>query len=90
METLKVACPRCGNIDAFTQLKSKLSFASLLGESCTACDHEVSFADVSDMRRRLAQAIGFGSDVIAVSAYSLRHLSAKATGRSRVRLLSGL
>lgn len=90
METLKVACPHCGSIDAFARLKSSLSFASLLGESCTACDHEVSFADVNDMRRRLAQAIGFGSDVIAVSAYSLRHLSAKAARRGRGRLLSGV
>ena len=90
METLKVACPRCGSIDAFSRIMAKLSFASLLGESCTACAHEVTFADVNDMRRRLAQAIGFDSDVIAVSAYSLPHQSVKAAGRSRMRLLSGL
>jgi uncharacterized protein (DUF983 family) len=89
METLKVACPHCGSIDAFTRLKAKLSFASLLGETCTICDHEVSFADVNDMRRRLAQAIGFDSGVVAVSAYSLGRFSAKATGRGRLRLLAG-
>jgi uncharacterized protein (DUF983 family) len=89
MPTLKVACPHCGRIDAFSALGGQSSFASLIAETCAICGHAVTFADVKDMRRKLAAAIALEDATVAVSAYALCDLSSQPVSRrqSRARLL---